>query len=280
VVRKHIAQKYEDFIDYQDFLQYGYQEFSIDPADDGSFKIEPNALHIWPRSQHMLIALPNPDKSFTATLFLPYTGEDSFEKIKQEGISTFFERVYSDALPYFTRLEEENRAHPVSPLGTRIASHWHYNHALLLGDAAHSIVPFYGQGMNAGFEDCTVLFNLLKLHKLSWTHIPALFSKMRLPNAKAIAQLALDNFIEMRDKVIDDRFQEKKTMSAYFHGLFKDRWVPLYTMVTFSHRPYADAYRLGQMQNSLLEEMVDLNLNPEEAAKHPSIINYITENNI
>lgn len=242
----------------QTYIEHGYKELRIPSADDGSFLMEKEALHIWPRESYMLIALPNPDASFTCTLFFPFEGNPSFHKLSSpEKIHSFFEANFPDAIKLMPTLAEDFRDNPTSSLVTVRCSPWYKNHTLLIGDAAHGIVPFYGQGMNAGFEDCRVLNDLLNNHHDDWEAILPVFQQLRKPNADAIATLALDNFIEMRDLVGDPDFLLQKKIEAKLHELFPEKWIPLYSMVTFyDNMPYADALRIGQQQKEIMEKVM------------------------
>jgi kynurenine 3-monooxygenase len=248
-----------DRFDYsQTYLEHGYKELTILPVN-GEFAMDHTALHIWPRGGYMLIALPNLDKTFTCTLFFPFEGEESFAAIDTVAKArNFFERVFPDALALMPEFDEEWVNNPAASLCTVRCLPWKYKDKLLLvGDAAHAIVPFYGQGMNCGFEDCTVLDQLLESHS-DLTRVFAEFEKLRKPNANAVAELALINFVEMRDKVADPMFVLRKKIEAKFNAKHPTLWLPLYSMVTFSDIPYADALTLGQWQNSIMEKVMAL----------------------
>ncbi|MEM9328484.1 MAG: NAD(P)/FAD-dependent oxidoreductase [Bacteroidota bacterium] len=239
----------------KEFLDYGYKELSIPPGSDGDFQFEPNYLHIWPREQYMLIALPNPDKSFTCTLFLPYEGEVSFESLKSnQDVLDFFAKHFPDAQGRMPHLLEEFNRNPVSSLVTIHSYPWHSHRTLVIGDASHAIVPFYGQGMNAGFEDCRILMEIADAYAYDWETVFKVFEQSRKPDADAIASLALSNFIEMREKVRDEGFLERKKIEALLHEQYPNDWIPLYTMVTFSHIPYSEAKRLGQLQDQVFRK--------------------------
>jgi kynurenine 3-monooxygenase len=246
-----------DRFDYsQTYLEHGYKELTILPVN-GEFAMEENALHIWPRGGYMLIALPNLDKTFTCTLFFPFEGKESFAALDTvEKARAFFERVFPDALALMPEFDMEWANNPAASLCTVRCLPWKYKDKLLLvGDAAHAIVPFYGQGMNCGFEDCTVLDQLLG-ESDNLTEVFAEFEKLRKPNANAVAELALMNFIEMRDKVADPIFVLRKKIEAKFSKKHPSLWLPLYSMVTFSDIPYADALRLGEWQNSIMDKVM------------------------
>ena len=241
----------------QSYIEHGYKELSI-PAKDGDFAIEPNALHIWPRGGYMLIALPNADKSFTCTLFLAYEGKESFAELNSPtDVNRFFESQFPDALAVMPQLTEEFFQNPTSDLVTIKCFPWsRYGKNVLIGDAAHAIVPFYGQGMNAGFEDCRIFMELLAEYNHDYAKMVEQFQELRKPDADAVAELALQNFIEMRDLVADREFLERKKMEAELHRRFPERWIPLYTMVTFTNIRYSEALRIGQLQDRIMGKVM------------------------
>lgn len=248
-----------DRFNYQQFyIDHGYKELCIPASTAGAFQLEKNALHIWPRESFMLIALPNPDASFTLTLFFPFEGSVSFDKIKtEEDVLTFFENTFPDAKALMPSLLEDFQTNPTSSLVTVKCFPWVKNRTLLMGDAAHAIVPFYGQGMNAGFEDCRVLNQLLDQHQDNWDTVLPVFQQQRKPDADAIAQLALDNFIEMRDLVADKDFLLRKKIEAKLHELYPTQWIPLYSMVTFHENiRYSEAYTTGQKQKKIMDAVM------------------------
>jgi kynurenine 3-monooxygenase len=240
----------------QHFIEHGYKELHIPPTYGKS--LEKNALHIWPRESYMMIALPNPDGSFTCTLFFPFEGQKSFNTLTSDSnIKTFFSETFGDAVPLMPELLEDFKTNPVSSLITVKCFPWVKNKTFLIGDAAHAIVPFYGQGMNAGFEDCRVLNELLNRHNDEWESVLREFQELRKPDTDAIAQLAFDNFVEMRDLVADADFLLRKKIEAKIHQLFPDKWIPLYSMVTFHDNiRYSDALRIGQKQKKIMDEVM------------------------
>jgi kynurenine 3-monooxygenase len=241
----------------QHFIEHGYKELLI-PAEKGSLLNEKNALHIWPRESFMMIALPNPDGSFTCTLFCPFEGNPSFASLdSKKAIRSFFEETFPDAVSMMPQLLLDFNSNPTSSLVTIKCFPWLKNSTLLIGDAAHAIVPFYGQGMNAGFEDCRILNNLLNTHNDNWTEALPIFQSSRKKDTDAIAQLAFDNFIEMRDLVADPEFLLRKKIEAKLHALFPSRWIPLYSMVTFNENiPYTTARAVGQKQKQIMDEVM------------------------
>ena len=247
-----------DRFDYaQDYIAHGYKELHIPAGAGSTFQLEKNALHIWPRESFMLIALPNPDGSFTCTLFFPFDGPLSFHSLKSENeITTFLTETFSDAFNLMPNAVEVFMRSPPSSLVTVKCFPWTKSKTLLIGDAAHAIVPFFGQGMNAGFEDCRVLNQLLD-HSSDWETLFSEFQKLRKPDTDAIAKLALDNFIEMRDLVADANFLLRKKIEAKLNQLFPEKWIPLYSMVTFHDDiRFSDALAIGIKQKRIMNEVM------------------------
>jgi kynurenine 3-monooxygenase len=242
----------------QYYIDYAYKEFSIPANEDGSHQIEKNALHIWPRKDFMLIALPNPDGSFTLTLFFSKSGELSFDSLDTiEKAEQFFKDYFADALALMPHFREEYTTNPAAAMVIVKCFPWTYHDkVMLIGDAAHAIVPFYGQGMNCCFEDCFVFDELLQSHEGNWSELLRKYENSRKPNADAIAELALRNFIEMRDKVSDPTFLLQKKIEARFTELHPGKWMPLYSMVTFSHTPYSEALRIGDKQEAIMQHVM------------------------
>lgn len=236
------------------YLEHGYKELSIPPDAAGKLQLEENGLHIWPRKNFMMIALPNTDGNFTCTLFLPFEGPVSFEQLKtEEQVTAFFKEHFPDALPKMPTLIEDFFTNPTSSLITTHIKPWHYqDKSALIGDAAHAIVPFYGQGMNAGFEDCTILAGLVDTYKDDWATILQAYDDARQPNGNAVANLALMNFIEMRDKVSDPAFLERKKIEKELVKRYPEQFISVYEMVSFSHTPYITAMSCIEAQDKLL----------------------------
>lgn len=265
-LRRAMLDRVENFNYAQNFLEYGYKELTIPPGAGGSFLMEKNALHIWPRQNYMLIALPNRDGSFTCTLFFPYEGAESYAKLKNPAdVTAFFQRVFPDALAMMPTLAEEFFANPTGALTTIRCAPWHVGGRLLLiGDAAHAIVPFYGQGLNCGFEDCRILGDLMTQGG-GWETIFPAFSQRRKADADAIADMALENFVEMRDSVADPRFLLKKKVGFELERRFPGRFIPRYSMVTFHPDiPYAEAQRLSRIHERILNDLT-ANINEPDA---------------
>lgn len=236
-------------------LGHAYKELEIPPTPDGGFRIEPNALHIWPRGRYMCIALPNDEGTFTVTLFLPNEGEPSFATIRTGADARrLFERDFADALPLIPDLERDFEHNPIGILATLYLDHWHLDgRAVLLGDAAHAMVPFHGQGMNCAFEDCVALADHLDRAPDCATAFAA-FQAERLANARAIQQMALENYLEMRDHVDDDDYLLQRALERELAIRHPDRFVPRYSMVSFMRIPYAVAFERGRIQRELLAE--------------------------
>jgi kynurenine 3-monooxygenase len=241
-------------------LGHGYKELEIPPAaGPNHFAIEPNALHIWPRGGYMCIALPNTEGSFTVTLFLPAHGKHpSFDTLPDSATAAaFFREDFPDLLPQIPRFAEDYDNHPVGSLSTLYLDRWHIDgRALLIGDAAHAIVPFHGQGMNCGFEDTVVLADLLAESRNDTGDAFAEFQRIRQPNANAIAAMALENYIEMRDSVADPHYLAKRDLGARLAERAPKHFMARYRMVTFTHLPYAYAYERGRAQDQLLEQLL------------------------
>lgn len=245
-----LALQKSDRFDYeQAYLEFGYKELTI-PAAGGEFAMEPGALHIWPRGGFMMIALPNVDRSFTCTCFWPFTGENSFGALtRAEQVRAYFLKTFPDVVPLMPTLEEDFLLNPVGSLVTVRCRPWRYeDKVVLLGDAAHAIVPFYGQGANAAFEDCIVLDECLRERGYDVASALARYEQTRKVHADAVADLALANFVEMRDKTASQTFLLGKKLEKLLARLFPGRFVPLYYMVSFSRTPYADAVRRAARQ--------------------------------
>ncbi|MGE8280668.1 MAG: FAD-dependent oxidoreductase [Stenotrophomonas sp.] len=236
-----------------EFLDHSYKELEIPPAADGSFQIEANALHIWPRGNYMCIALPNDEGTFTVTLFLPNEGDPSFATVRNGAeAEALFQRDFADALPLIPDLRADWDQHPPGLLGTLYLDRWHQcGKAVLIGDAAHAMVPFHGQGMNCAFEDCVVLARCLADNATTEQAFAA-FEAERKPNAAAIQQMALDNYLEMRDRVADPTYLLQRELEHELQARWPTRFVPHYTMVTFLHTPYAVALERTRLQQTLL----------------------------
>lgn len=248
-------QMQERFNYHQTYLEHGYKELNI-PSINGAHFMDKNSLHIWPRGRFMLIALPNLDGTFTCTLFLPFEGEISFDSLNtKEALNKFFKEVFPDAFDLMPTLENDFFNHKASSLVTVKCFPWSLKNTLLIGDAAHAIVPFYGQGMNAGFEDVRILMEILEKFDWDWHRAVKLFQDARKADTDAIADLANQNFIEMRDLVADPQFKIRKKIENKLHFLYPEKFQSLYSLVSFSDVPYSEALRIGEKQDELIGEI-------------------------
>lgn len=245
----------DKFLYQQHYIEHGYKELTLLPNKEGDFALRPDALHIWPRKSFMMIALPNSDKTFTCTLFYAFEGEQSFERLQtDQEIRNFFEEEFPDLARLMPDHVLQFKTHPVASLVTIQCAPWNNRNFLLLGDAAHAIVPFYGQGMNAGFEDCRLLMAQLE-EAGNWEDLFKNFYSRRKADADAISTLALENFIEMRDLVSDPEFQLRKELETVVIQAGIHDWIPLYTMVSFTDIPYSVALKKGRQQAEVLEQL-------------------------
>ncbi|HYC39015.1 MAG TPA: NAD(P)/FAD-dependent oxidoreductase [Chitinophagaceae bacterium] len=245
----------------QYYIDCGYKELTIPSGPGNSFLMERHALHIWPRKDYMLIALPNLDGSFTCTLFFPFSGPVSFQEINTpEKVMNLFVENFPDAAALFPDLADQFLLHPTSSLVTVKCFPWvRGDRFALIGDAAHAIVPFFGQGMNCGFEDCRILDELIEAHREDWTKILDEFQGSRKPDADAIAELAIDNFTEMREKTADPKFLLQKKIESRLHEKYPERWIPVYSLVTFSPQTrYSEALRRGRLQEEIMQSVMRL----------------------
>lgn len=258
-VRYHAFQKKDRFNFEQRYISDGYREILLPANEDGSYKLDKNALHIWPRGRFMLIALANEDGSFTCTLFMPHEGgEHSFESLKtRDHVEKFFREVFPDFFEMMPNIADAWEDHPLSSLAIMRSYPWHSGRTALMGDAAHATVPFYGQGMNGGFEDCTVLWELMQKHNEDWSKIFPEYSVIRKPDGDALQDLSLENYYVMRDYVADPKFLLQKKIEAKFSKLYPDKWMPLYSQVTFSEIRYSDALNSGKRQDTIMKEVMD-----------------------
>jgi len=255
---RHAMQKRERFDYSQSYLAHGYKELTIPPGDNGKHRMEVNALHIWPRKSLMMIALPNADGSYTCTLFWPLEGRDSFASIRDEhDLTSFFTRQFPDAVPLMPTLVEDYFTNPVGALVTIRCAPWSADdRVVLLGDAAHAVVPFYGQGMNAAFEDVQVLDELMRRQEANRGRAFADFFALRKPDADALADLAIDNFVEMRDHTGSRLFWLKKKSEKWLYALFPKWYIPLYTLVSFTQTRYSEAVTRARRQNRVMSLIV------------------------
>lgn len=255
---RHKMQRRSRFDYSQDFIDVGYKELTILPNADGSHKLDKNSFHIWPRGNFMFIAMPNLDGSFTCTLFMPFEGEVSFEKIKtKDEAKSFFGTYFPNVMADIENLTEDFFNNPTSAMVTMKCYPWTYwDKVALVGDSAHAIVPFYGQGMNAGFEDIFVLNSLITKNGNDWETIFKEYQEQRKPNADAIAELSYRNFIEMSKKTADSKFLLQKKIEKSFAAQHPDKWMPVYSRVTFSDKPYAEALAYGDKQEGIMQQIM------------------------
>lgn len=259
-VRYNGMQKLDRFNYSQNFIADGYREILLPANPDGSYKMEKNALHIWPRGRFMLIALPNEDGSFTCTLFMPHEGgENSFDKVNTpQEVDSFFKNTFPDFYKMMPEIADKWENHPLSSLAIMRCYPWHHGKTALMGDAAHATVPFYGQGMNAGFEDCTVLHELMLKHNENWNAIFKEYSETRKPDGDALQDLSLNNYYVMRDFVADPMFLLRKKIEAKFSSMYPELWLPLYSQVTFSHIRYSEAIKRGDEQTKIMDQVMEM----------------------
>jgi kynurenine 3-monooxygenase len=259
-VRYNAMQKLDRFQYSQNYIADGYRELLLPANPDGSYPMDKNALHIWPRGRFMLIALANEDGSFTCTLFMPHENDEfSFDKLNsKEAVNNFFKTIFPDFYEMMPNIADAWEDHPLSNLAIIRCYPWTKGKVALMGDAAHATVPFYGQGMNAGFEDCTVLCGLMQKHNEDWDKIFAEYSLTRKPDGDALQDLSLDNYYVMRDYVADPDFLLRKKIEAKFSELYPNKWLPLYSQVTFSNIRYSVAYKQGQLQNEIMDQIMEM----------------------
>ena len=259
-------------------IDHDYKELHIPPSRNGGFLLEKNALHIWPRGDFMLIALANIDGSFTCTLFAPKKGENSFETlISKNQVEKYFADIFPDFFDLVPNLYEQWKANPTSSLGIIKTYPWHVkDKAVLIGDSAHATVPFYGQGMNASLEDCRMLDELLDKYNDDLADCFMQYSKSRKPQGDGLQNLSLHNFIVMRDKTADPIFLLQKKIEQKFANLYPDKWIPLYSMVSFTNIPYSNAWKIGLKQEKIMQKIMQIP-DIEEIWKETKIMNKILE---
>ncbi|MEN1784964.1 MAG: NAD(P)/FAD-dependent oxidoreductase [Bacteroidota bacterium] len=257
---RHKMQRRSRFDYSQDFIDVGYKELTIPPDENGEHRLDKNSFHIWPRGQFMLIAMPNIDGSFTCTLFLPFEGPVSFAKLTTaKAAKDFFKEHFPTVRKEIEDLTHSFMENPTSAMVTMKCYPWTYwDKVALVGDAAHAVVPFYGQGMNAGFEDIYVLSQLMSEREDDWETIFKRYEQARKPNADAIAELSYRNFMEMSSKTADPQFLLQKKIEKHFAQKHPDKWVPLYSRVTFSGRPYAEALAIGDFQEGIMQQVMQM----------------------
>ncbi|MCK0191375.1 NAD(P)/FAD-dependent oxidoreductase [Arenibacter sp. F20364] len=257
---RHKMQRRSRFNYHQEFIDVGYKELTIPANEDGTHKLDKNSFHIWPRGKFMFIAMPNMDGSFTCTLFLPFEGEISFEKINtKEEAKLFFNTHFPDVTPVIEDLTLDFFSNPTSALVTIKCYPWTYwDKVALVGDSAHALVPFYGQGMNAGFEDIYALNKIIGKYGDDWGQIFSTYQTERKPNADAIAELSYRNFMEMSTMTADPNFILQKKIEKRFASKYPDKWIPAYSRVTFSNRPYVEALANGDAQEEIMKQIMQI----------------------
>lgn len=257
-VRYNGMQKLDRFDYMQDYIDDGYKELLLPANEDGSYKLDKNALHIWPRGRFMLIALANDDGSFTCTLFMPFEGENSFEALKTDAdVDRFFKETFPDFYDMFPGLIDSWHDHPLSSLCIIRCFPWTKGKVALMGDAAHATVPFYGQGMNSGFEDCSVMYELMHKHNENWDKVFEEYEELRKPDGDAVQDLSVHNYYVMRDYVGDPMFLLQKKIEKRFSDLYPDKWMPLYSQVSFSSIRYSEAWAQGMKQDKIMKQVMD-----------------------
>lgn len=265
-------------------ISHNYKEIEISADKDGNHKLYKQALHIWPRGTYMFIGLPNIDGSYTGTLFMPEKGKNSFDELNSEQkVKTFFDETFPDTGEHIPDLVEQFTQNPTSNLATMWVDDWYDEEKKigLIGDAAHGIIPFYGQGMNSGFEDCSILFELLQKEDFDHHFIP--YAASRKKDTDGIAHLSRDNFIEMRDLVAQPKFQLQKKIERKIQAAYPGTWMPLYTMVSFSNIPYSEVYERGQKQQGIMNEVLEINNIEEKSIDdelHNDILAILASHNI
>jgi kynurenine 3-monooxygenase len=254
-------QKLDRFSYSQNYIEDGYREILLPANEDGTHKLATNTLHIWPRGRFMLIALPNFDGSYTCTLFMPFEGHEyCFNNLtSKEKVSNFFKEVFPDFYAMLPTVADAWDEHPLSSLAIIRCFPWTHGKLALMGDAAHATVPFFGQGMNAGFEDCSVMWELMQKHRENWTEVFKEYEQVRKPNGDAVQDLSLYNYIVMRDRVADPAFLLLQKVERRINFLYPDKYFPLYSMVSFTNIEYQIAYKKGQEQEAMIQNMIHEN---------------------
>ena len=256
-IRYNAFQKIDRFNYSQNYINDGYREILLPANKDGSYPMDKNALHIWPRGKFMLIALANEDGSFTCTLFMPFEGENSFETLtSKEAVDNFFKTTFTDFYNMMPNIADAWDDHPLSSLAIVRCYPWTHGKTALMGDAAHATVPFYGQGMNCGFEDCTVMWNLMQKHNEDWDKVFEEYQILRKPDGDGVQDLSLHNYHVMRDFVGDPKFLLQKKIEAHFSEKHPDKWLPLYSQVTFSDIRYSVAWETGKKQDAIMKSVM------------------------
>jgi len=261
---------------HQEFMSHGYKELVIPPGADGEFRLDPNALHIWPRGHRLFLALPNSDRSFTGTCILPFEGERSFASLKTEAdVLALFNSEFNSAVPLMPTLTQDFLKNRLGEFITTKTSHWyHKDQIVLLGDSCHTVTPFYGQGMNAAFEDCLVMNQCIGRYGDNWEATFTEYQRSRKRNTDALADLSLRNFDELRESVKSPAFVARKQLDIILNKLFPNTWIPLYTLISHSVIPYADAIDRVERQERVVK-WLGLELILSTFARVMSLLNFI-----
>jgi kynurenine 3-monooxygenase len=259
-VRYNAMQKLDRFNFSQNYVEDGYREILLPANADGTHQLEKNALHIWPRGRFMLIALPNEDGTYTCTLFMPHENdENAFDRLNsKEAVDHFFKSTFPDFYELMPNIADAWEDHPLSSLAIVRCYPWTVGKVALMGDSAHATVPYYGQGMNSGFEDCTVMWELMQEHGKDWKKIFSEYQISRKPDGDAVQDLSIHNYHVMRDFVGDPMFLLQKKIEARFSANHPDKWMPLYSQVTFSNIRYSEALKVGMRQDALMKEVMKM----------------------
>ncbi len=258
---RSVLQKTSMFNYSQHYIDYGYKELSISSGRNNAYLLDKHGFHIWARGSYMLVASPDLQGTFTATIFLPFKGgKGSFENLSnEENVLNFFNKHFPDIVPHIPKLAEQFFSEkPATMINVKCSPWIHENKILLLGDSAHAIPPFYGQGMNAAFEDCRTFVELLDKYENNFDEVLPKFQQERIPNTDALSELTLHNFVEIRDHVAKSGFLFRKKIEAKIQEQYPDKWQPLYTMVAFTHTPYAEALARGKKQKAIIDQVMDL----------------------
>ena len=259
VIRKEMVSKYQHDYEYNE-ISHDYKELLIPAGNNNSYLLDKNALHIWPRGDFMLMALANLDGSFTCTLFAPKKGKNSFDGLNtKKEVENYFGDIFPDFSALVPNLYEQWNSNPTSTLGIVRTCPWHVkDRSLLIGDAAHATVPFYGQGMNCGFEDCRILNEILDNYNDDLNISFNKYSELRKPNGDGVQDLSMQNFVVMRDKTADPMFLLQKRIEKKFSNLYPDKWIPLYSMVSFTNISYSKAWDIGMRQEKIMNEIMKI----------------------
>lgn len=257
-IRTKAMQKSPRFDYSQKYVADGYREILLPANADGTHKLDKNSLHIWPRGRYMLIALPNEDGTYTCTLFMPFEGyDDSFDKLdSKDAVNAFFETKFPDFYALMPEVGESWEDHPLASLVIIRCYPWTVGKTALMGDSAHATVPFYGQGMNSGFEDCTVMWELMQKHNENWEKVFEEYQMLRKPDGDAVQDLSVHNYYVMRDSVSDPKFLLQKKFERRIQELYPNHYLPLYSQVTFSHIRYSEAWTKGMAQDKYIKELM------------------------